>query len=86
MVYCLLRIAKARSRNEWGGMVYAEDEVLGGVGPFPSPYEVETAARALWPEVEIEPADGLREDGERLTGFADLDLDCVHPGLIADRK
>lgn len=80
MAYCLLRIAKARSRPEWGGMVYAEGNVLGSVGPCASHAEIEAKARILWPTVETEPENGLRADGEPLTGYADLDLDNVHPG------
>lgn len=80
MTYCLLRIAKARSRKEWGGMVYAEGEVLGGIGPCGSCAEVEAQARVLWPSVETEPPYCMRADGEPLTGYADLDLDNTHPG------
>lgn len=80
MRYCLLRIAKAPSHKQWGGMVYAEGDVLDGIGPCLSREAVEALARAQWPTLEVEPEDCLRVDGESLTGYAAFDHDLTHPG------
>ena len=72
---CLLRIAKAPALQEWGGMVYAEGDVLGGVGPCRSAAIVESMAREIWPSVLVEPSDNLRGDGEPLTGHVAIDSD-----------
>lgn len=75
MTYCLLRIAQAPTGGEWGGMVYAEGTVLGGIGPCKTEAEVVSKAEVLWPTALVESKSGLRDDGEPLTGYASLDLD-----------
>jgi hypothetical protein len=77
-----LHVYRAPS-GQWAGKVLEE---IAGIAGCQNPVEVLEAALEQFPGIEDLPAsvsiDGLREDGEPLTGVEEIDYppDLAHPG------